>query len=237
MAFMLLISPSPVFAAKACKDEGLVLQKLKQRVAEYGVAELNKKGGQFGETMLTGGIRLGCSNMAKYIIEQKPDLDIKNNKGYTALMVALAKKDFKLAKLLVEYGADVNLVDDNSISPLGYAINSGDEKIIKILLKAGANPNYIDNMGVTPLTDAITKNKYNLAEQLIKNGADVNLKNHYGLTPLFVAVGLQSEKAVKLLLENGSSTKVKMGQDDIFKIAEQSGNNQIIALLKKYSHK
>lgn len=171
LAFMLLISPSPAFAAKACKDEGLVLQKLKQRVAEYGVAELNKKGGQFGETMLTAGIRLGCSNMAKYIIEQKPDLDIKNNKGYTALMVALAKKDFKLAKLLVEYGADVNL------------------------------------------------------------------KNHYGITPLVVAVGLQSEKAVKLLLENGSSTKVKMGQDDIFEIAEQFGNNQIIALLKKYSHK
>jgi ankyrin repeat protein len=65
------------------------------------------------------------------------DVNIKNNKGKTALMYAAENEDNEgrivSVTMLLEAGADVNIEDDDGMSALDYAIENNNLELIKIL--------------------------------------------------------------------------------------------------------
>jgi predicted transposase YbfD/YdcC len=72
-------------------------------------------------------------------IEKTNDINITNDSGATALIVASASNLIELAKALIEVGANVNQRDDNGYSALLWACLEGNTEIVKLLIDQGAD--------------------------------------------------------------------------------------------------
>jgi ankyrin repeat protein len=62
----------------------------------------------------------------------KDIINIKNNKGFTALLLAISIHNSNLVKKLIECGADVNICDNKNNSPLSFSINNMTKRDISI---------------------------------------------------------------------------------------------------------
>ena len=62
-------------------------------------------------------------NMTKIMIENKLDINTKDDNGQTLLFQAIGTENLKLLKLLVENGANVNIKDNENNTPLKYMID------------------------------------------------------------------------------------------------------------------
>jgi ankyrin repeat protein len=81
--------------------------------------------------------------IVKRLIETGIDVNIKNNKGKTALMYAAENDENEgkiiIVTMLLEAGADVNTVDDEGMSALDYAIENNNLELIKVLRSKSGN--------------------------------------------------------------------------------------------------
>lgn len=167
----------------------------------------------------------------KDLIKSGADVNMKDEHGYTALMLACRTQT---AQLLIESGADVNVFDKNGQTALMWASSQGNSDRVKLLIKSGADVNAMDNrFGDTALLCAST---VDITKLLIESGADVNYKNK-----LWTALGHsiyhgQYEKAKELLAagadinaadeDNGTNAlmeAVKLGRKNFVKLLIKSG--------------
>ena len=72
------------------------------------------------------------------------NLNIINDKGYTALMIAIRKNFIDIVKLLINAGADLDIQDNEGDTALMMSARSNLIDIVKLLLDAGANVNIIN---------------------------------------------------------------------------------------------
>ncbi len=69
------------------------------------------------------------------------DLNMKDNDGYTALMLASFLGNTEIAKMLIDANANLNMQYKNGNTALMFAISMGNIEAVKALIEAGANPN------------------------------------------------------------------------------------------------
>jgi len=82
------------------------------------------------------------SEIREYISEGI-NLNIKNDKGFTALMIACRYNQYEVIKILIKNGAKIEDVSDNGLTAIMIAAAYSDKKIVKFLLKNGADKNRI----------------------------------------------------------------------------------------------
>lgn len=87
---------------------------------------------------------------------QLVDLDIKNNEGFTSLLLSAKVGNDDFARTLIKEGADVNAITKNGWTALHLAAHQGDENMVDLLLEANANANKRDRYNLLA---------YHLAEQ------------------------------------------------------------------------
>ncbi|MWV62355.1 ankyrin repeat domain-containing protein [Helicobacter saguini] len=75
----------------------------------------------------------------KTLLDSKLNVNLRNEKGNTLLMIAAYNGNFEACELLLKYGADVNLLNDKNLSPLSGVCFKGYENIAKLLLENGAD--------------------------------------------------------------------------------------------------
>ena len=97
------------------------------------------------------------------------DLNLKNNEGQTALMMAVDRDNLEIARTLVEAGADVNAADNDGNTVLHQAAIDGQE-FVKYLVGKGANVNAINGKGKTAIMLATTGGRWETVEFLKQNG-------------------------------------------------------------------
>jgi uncharacterized protein len=168
------------------------------------------------EAFLVEAAREGESELVRFILTQKPsqaDVD-------TALLEACEKSVYR------------------SLKP-GMSWVKESHRIIQLLLEAGADPNTTNKAKETPLM-LIHHSNLPAAEPtrwLIKHGAKVEVADARGFTPLMYAVATEHRDSVSLLLENGANPNVWFFVKGVMMtplaLAEDSGNADIIELLKK----
>ena len=136
-------------------------------------------------------------------------VDLQNDDGESALMVAAQNGQAKLAtKLVLEYGASVDLKKKHfSRTALMEASESGSIDIVKLLLEHGA-----DDLGWA-LVLAILNKHSDIIELLLERGAQVDDKN-WSLflyqSPLVMAVETGDADIVKLLLLHGAKQGIEV---------------------------
>nr|XP_024220186.1 ankyrin-3-like [Halyomorpha halys] len=126
----------------------------------------------------------------------------KNSKGFTALAIAIWKKNNRLITFLIDKKSPLNL-EGLEWPPLHMAVWSGEVRAMRGLLEAGADVDVQDNIGWTSLHKAVLKNTVEGVDFLIRLGAQLDAKDQYGRTPLHLAAAFGMPEIAKFLI--GSS--------------------------------
>lgn len=182
----------------------------------------------------------GDATTVTKILHDKPSLEIKNEKGRTALMEAVYKRDNKIAVLLITAGADVNAPDGIKNSPFLYAGAEGNLEIVKMALKHGANFNIYNRYGGTALIPAAEKGHLEVVKLLVNTaGFPKDHINNLGWTALLEAVLLSDGGQVHIaivaaLIDGGSDVNIadKNGMTPL-RLAKKQGYNEMVKLLEK----
>ncbi|MEI6190961.1 MAG: ankyrin repeat domain-containing protein [bacterium] len=153
------------------------------------------------------------ANEINSLIKAGADVNGKNHRGWTALILASGWGCKNSVLALLSNGADkeikaldgwtaVLIASDTSVRYPGTAYTDIISELTKNAVK---NSQDISDSFVS----AIVLNNEQLLNQLIKSGADVNIKDHNGATPLINAVVNENINAAKLLLKAGANPSLK----------------------------
>ncbi|WP_456379993.1 ankyrin repeat domain-containing protein [Thiolapillus sp.] len=106
------------------------------------IADLLLKAGTTldADTLLLEAARQGASKreIIRYLAEHNANLEIKDSKGDTPLLIAIRQGNHKLAKHLVNFGADVTATDAEGKTALEIAKSLGLRDIALLLQRNGA---------------------------------------------------------------------------------------------------
>lgn len=150
----------------------------------------------------------GDVEKVKSLIESGVDVNVRDMKGYTPLLISSELGNDELSKLLINNGADVNVQKKNGRTSLMNASGGEDVEIVNLLLEKGADVNARDNTGETALMTASLHGQTEVVGILIEKGADVNAKTKFGWTSLMAATSEGNETTIKLLLEKGADVNI-----------------------------
>lgn len=182
----------------------------------------------------------GDATMVTKILKDKLSLEIKNEKGRTALMEAVYKTDNKIATLLITAGADVNAQDSMKNSPFLYAGAEGNLEIVKMALSHGANFKVYNRYGGTALIPAAEKGHLEIVKLLVNTpNFPKDHINNLGWTALLEAVllsdgGKVHTDIVGALIEGGCDVNIadKNGITSLSH-AKKQGYTEMVKLLEK----
>jgi ankyrin repeat protein len=205
-----------------------------------------------GNTPLHIAVLKGYEEIFEYIVSHNPDLEIKNNRGFTPLLCAAwmfhrdSTKNYKgIIKSLLVNGAKADVTGKGRYNPLHWINHPSDNALQDIVdlntlfINKGINLNDQNLYGSTPLHYAVHIHP-RVAKILIDNRADVNVKDKQGRTPLFRISGFDHPEAantVKLLINNGAiiNTQDNNGQTAV-KRALVNGRKDIADMLISYQN-
>ena len=180
--------------------------------------------------------------MVNKILQDKPSLEIKNEKGRTALMEAVYKRENTIASLFINTGANVNAQDNMKNSPFLYAGAEGNLEIVKMALEYGANFKIYNRYGGTALIPAAEKGHLEVVKLLVNTpNFPKDHINNLGWTALLEAVLLSDGgklhiNIVAALIAGGCDVNIadkngitslmhakKQGYAEMVKLLEQAG--------------
>ena len=110
---------------------------------------VNAKTGE-GVPLLSIAVRSDHFDQVKWLLGLGADINaVSGDRGYTAVMDAVWRKNYDITKFLVEKGADLSTVSSDGQPILVLAVGNGNEKIVELLLKSGADADLADSMGMS----------------------------------------------------------------------------------------
>ena len=142
-------------------------------------------------------------------IENGSDLNMKDHKGLTPLLLALKHNQLEIAKILIKHGADIELANKEGRTPLHFAIELGSIELTKVILEKNADINSATKEGITPLHLAIELGSMELSKAILERNANINAKDKKGMTPLHYASAFDFDNPdmAQLLIANGANLK------------------------------
>ncbi len=206
-------------------------------------------------TQLTLAMRQNRRKTAKELILAGVDVNIKDERGRSALFYAVFRGEIGMVKLLLSKGAEVRTRDIINATPLHYACsiaswqhkNEDKMQMIKLFLLYGADVNadaYFDNPYTdmvscgTPLHWAAESGSLEASRLLIEHGAEVNKRDILMRTPLHNAARINNPELVIYLLLKGAKPEaqdsdrhtplhiaVKYGANDVALFLISKGGN------------
>lgn len=156
------------------------------------------------------------TKVVKSLIKAGADVNIKDIKCETALMLAAFYGYPDIVKALIKAGADVNAKHDYGRTVLMWATMPGHTEIVQILLKAGSDAGINaqdDYTGATALMEAAMRGSTEILASLIVAGADVNAKTYGDRTALMIAAVMGYTAIVKSLIKAGADVNAKNDGD------------------------
>ena len=126
-----------------------------------------------GTPMLNVAIRAEKVDEVKWMLEHDVDLNaVSKDRGYSALMDCVWKKNLDLAKILVSKGVNLDFLSSDNQSALVLAVGEGNVEMVRLLSDAGANPDKADALGMSAWTYAKLFKRQDLL--------DIMEKRHHG---------------------------------------------------------
>lgn len=165
-------------------------------------------------------------------IEAKISTEIRNNRGWTPLMMAAFNGRDEIVGLLIQYSADVNALDLGGNSALHWAAFGGYASCAKQLIQNRAKIDKHNDFGWTPLMQATARNHPGVVELLINSGVNLDTAADDGYTPLHKAAASGYVEIAKLLLNHGADKNLRaIDGDTPYKLAIKSKQDAVIKLL------
>lgn len=160
------------------------------------------------------------------------DLETRDERNWTPLMISAFNGKETAAYLLIQSGAKIDAQDHNGYSPIHWAAFNGYSEVVRILIRNGANPNALSNFGWTPLMQAATRGHIVAAAQLLAGGAQVNAISKDNWTALHKAAANGHADLVRLLLSKGADTAIEYQEGGTaLTLATKGRHEEIISML------
>ena len=177
--------------------------------------------------------------LVKFLDKDKAHINKANQKGETALLIALQRSSSEIVALLLAQGADTRAVSKKGTNVIGSLLASynprkkgNDEDfeqktaLLKKYLVALQAPNA---NGDTALHMAVVKGNQKLVEKVLSwPDIDINAQNEEGQTPLIkAALTAKDTKLLKYLIEKGAnkSLTTELGET-AYELAKENENLQ-----------
>jgi hypothetical protein len=152
---------------------------------------------EHGQTGLLIALREPSPKVIKVLLDfQKTDVEARNPKDESPLMLAAIKGQKDIVARLIERDADVN---KPGWTPLHYATTNGHLEIMKLLLDNDAFINAQSPNGTTPLMMASMYGSDAAVKLLLDEGADPLMKNEQGMTAADFAKRANRAGAMEML--------------------------------------
>ncbi len=207
------------------RDEGVYRVK-----GEKGSDE--KKDGAFADASSldlgkkTGGPSDGAAQLNK-----------KNEKGVSALMILLLQSKIDSIKLLYDDGVKINERDKEGNTALFYAVKSKNVDALNFLLEKKAFIDLKNSEGVTALYVAAVQGSTDMVKALIEKNASTDIKSKDGRNILMEAAEGGHEDLVEYLLSIGMTNKMAVDNKgrSASILAKRAKHEKIEEMLKKKS--
>ena len=165
------------------------------------------------------------------------NMDIRDESGRTALLIATHNNRVAVARALIEAGANVNAKDNISDTPYLYAGAEGRIEILTMTLGAGANLKDTNRYGGTALIPAAHYGHPEAVRILLEAGVAPDHINKLGWTALLEAIvlgdgGPAHTEIVKLLVDGGADVNIA-DKDGVTPLthAKRRGYKKIVEIL------
>ena len=135
--------------------------------------------------------------------------EIRDNRGWTPLMLAAFLGNIEITELLIKSSADINALDLGGNSALHWAVFGCHTACTRILIEHHARTDTRNNFGWTPLMQATARNNLEGVVLLIASGVNLDTAANDGMTALHKAAASGYLELVELLLEQGADRKLK----------------------------
>ena len=136
-------------------------------------------------------------------------IDVQDDKGQTALMLAAKAGDARIIRLLVNRGADPNIPSRDNLAPLMAAMEANKPAAALALLAGGARPDAHNADYVYPVHLASFAGDLDVVKALVEAKADINVTiRTNGRTALHWAVEKDMGSVVEVLARAGARTDI-----------------------------
>lgn len=179
----------------------------------------------------------GDSSVIDRLIAVGADIEARDDRGRTALLIATDRNRIDAARSLMEADADVNAQDNILDSPYLLAGARGYIEILHMTLDNGADVRSLNRFGGTALIPACERGHVEAVKMLIAAGVNVDHVNNLGWTGLLEAVilgdgGPAHQEIVRLLVAAKADLNIA-DRDGVTALghARKKGHREIEALL------
>ena len=151
------------------------------------------------------------------LLDHGADINTRDKKGYTALIIATQYKYIVIIRLLLDRGADPNISSVYGDTSLIYASFGGRTDIVRLLLRYGADPNIQNRYGETALDKAVQFEYDDIAE-LIQDHIDL-------------------QKTLQRTQQNlafASSLNPRLGDDSVLRYLDYDTITKLMSYPRKY---
>lgn len=167
------------------------------------------------------------------------DVDARDDRGRTALLVATVAHQTNAVRVLLEAEPDVDLQDDHLDNPFLYSGAEGLLDILTLVNEAGADPSITNRYGGTALIPASERGHVEVVRYLLEQtDVDIDHINRLGWTALLESIVLGNgdaahQEVVRLLIEHGADLDIA-DKDGVRPLAHARarGQTEIVALLE-----
>ena len=140
------------------------------------------------------------ADLIAYLAKSQTNIDLSDQSGKTALMVAAKAGNSTLVEQLLDQGAQADKTNNNGGSAVMFASIKGDLKTIGLLLQHHVDVNAKGSNGWGALMIASAKGHVEVVKLLLDYGVNVNTVDVYDWTPLHRASFENHLQVVELLL-------------------------------------
>lgn len=172
----------------------------------------------------------GDATLVARALRAGADIEIKDSKKRTALLLAVTEDKLATARLLVAMGADPDAVDAQSDTPWLVTGVTGSVKMAEVLLPAKPDLTLLNRYGGTSIIPASERGHVGYVRRIAKTDIDLDHVNKLGWTALLEAVilgdgGKDHQEIVRILLKAGAD-KTIADKDGITALEHARSNGQ-----------
>lgn len=182
--------------------------------------------------------RDGDADAVAIALRAGADIETKDGRSRTPLLLAVTGDHVAAARVLVAMGADPDALDDQHDTPWLVTGVTGSVAMAEALLPADPDLTIVNRYGGTSLIPASERGHVDYVRRVVQTDMDVNHVNRLGWTALLEAVilgdgGKDHQRIARILLKAGADPSIADADGvTALRHAERRGFTEIVDLLR-----
>ncbi|RSL64486.1 hypothetical protein CEP54_004709 [Fusarium duplospermum] len=142
----------------------------------------------------------GHADFVRLLIDQKVNVDSREEKGWTPLMIAAQEGYLEIVKDLLGAHVNVNAEEKDGATALWIASQQGHIDVVRKLYESGAKIISVNDSKRRPIHQAAQNGHLDMVKYLVNEcGEDVNAEDSQKATPLVLASQGEDDKGVEMM--------------------------------------